>query len=62
MFGLMAFISMVFSVKEIIKEKTEPVSSSTSRFDWDTYYKDIDKLSVKEQMKKVERGGYWVAK
>lgn len=62
MFGLITVISMLFSARELIKEKIEPIAPATTRFDWDAYRSDISKMSVKEQMKKVERGGYITTK
>ena len=62
MFDLLGMLSMFLSIKEVIKEKTEPVAPATMRFDWDAYRSDISKMSVQEQMKKVNRGGYWTTK
>ena len=62
MFDLITVISMLFSAKTAIKESVEPVAPATMRFDWDAYRQDINKMSVKEQMKKVERGGYFTTK
>ena len=62
MFGLITAISMVFSAKEIIKEQIESNAPASMRFDWDAYRNDISKMSVQDQMKKVERGGYFTTK
>ena len=62
MFDIATMFSMLFAAKEVIKEKTEPVAPATMRFDWDAYRADMDKMSVKAQMKKVERGEYFTTK
>ena len=63
MFDLIAIISTIFSIKEIINEKTEPVTPKCVRFDWDAYWNDVrNGMSTTEQIKKRERGGYMTVK
>ena len=59
MFNLLFIISIIFTIKELIKEKTEPVTPKGTRFDWDAYYQDIDNgVSTEERLKKRQRGEY----
>jgi hypothetical protein len=63
MFGLLSVVSMILTTKEIIKEKTEPVAPKGTRFDWDAYWEDIrNGMTIMEQIKKRERGGYLATK
>ena len=63
MFGLLGFVSILFAIKEVVKEKTEPVVPKGTRFDWDAYYKDIENgISAMEQVRKRQRGGYMTTK
>ena len=63
MFSLLSIISTLFTVKELIKEKTEPVVPEGTYFDWDAYWDDIKNgMSTVEQIKKRQRGGYMVTK
>lgn len=63
MFGLLSIISALFTVKELIKEKTEPVTPRGTTFDWDAYYKDIDNgVDTMERIKKRQQGYYMTTK
>lgn len=63
MFSLLAIVSTLLTAREVIKEKTEPVASRGTRFDWDAYWEDIrNGMSTMEQIKKRERGGYMTTK
>lgn len=63
MFGLLTIVSAFFTIKQLIKEKTEPVAPKGTRFDWDAYYKDIENgIGAMEQVRKCERGGYITTK
>ena len=59
MFDLLTIVSSIFTVKELIKEKTEPVYPRGTYFDWDEYRADVENgMSIIEQNKKNKRGGY----
>ena len=58
MFGLLTFISSIFTAKDYVKEKIEKPVPSGTRFDWDSYWNDVGKLTTQEQIKKRQRGGY----
>lgn len=59
MLNVLFWASVVVFVKEIIKESIEPVAPPEQRFDWDSYYDDIDSgIAPMEQVRKRQRGGY----
>ena len=59
MFDLLTVVSSIFTVKQLIKESTEPVYPRGTYFDWDEYKADVAKgMSITEQNKKQKRGGY----
>lgn len=63
MINLFTALAAIFSAKEIIKEKTEPVAPKGTRFDWDAYWKDIKNgMSCTEQVRKRQRGEYMTTK
>jgi hypothetical protein len=63
MFGLLTIVSTLFSIKEAIKEKNEPVAPKGTRFDWDAYWEDVrNGVGTMEQVRKRERGGYMTTK
>lgn len=63
MWGLLALISALYTTKEVVKEKLEPVAPKGTRFDWDAYYKDIERgIDPMEQVRKRARGGYMTTK
>ena len=59
MFGLLTIVSSLLTAKQLVKEKMEKPVPKGTRFDWDAYYKDIENgISVTEQIKKIQAGGY----
>lgn len=63
MFGLLTLVSGFLTIKQLIKEKTEPVAPKGTRFDMDAYYEDIrNGIGAMEQVRKCERGGYMTTK
>lgn len=54
---------MFISGKEFIKEKLEKQAPKGTRFDWESYNKDIENgIGVMEQLRKCECGGYVTTK
>lgn len=63
MFGLLSFVSALFSIRELANKETEPVMPKGRRFDWDTYREDIrNGIDAMEQIEKRERGEYMTTK
>lgn len=63
MFNLLLIVSVIFTIVELIKEKTEPVAPKGTRFDWDAYWADVNNgISATEQIRKRERGDYLTTK
>ena len=64
MFGfLFTLFQGLFTAKELIKEKTEPVYPRGTYFDWDEFWKDVENgMSTVESNKKHQRGGYYKVK
>lgn len=63
MFDLLLIVSSIFTIKELIKGKTEPVATANMRFDWDAYWEDIrNGISAMDQLKKRKSGGYYTTK
>lgn len=63
MLDLLLIVSSIFTAKELVKEKTEPVAPASMRFDWDAYWEDIGNgIGAMEQVRKCERGGYYTTK
>lgn len=61
--NLFAILSMLFTARQIIKEKSEPVAPAGTRFDWDAYWEDVrNGMSSMEQVRKRQRGGYMTTK
>lgn len=56
-------LATIFAASEVIKEKTEPVASKGTRFDWDAYWADVEKgIPAMEQVRKCQRCGYMTTK
>lgn len=63
MHGILTALAALFTAKEIIKEKTEPVAPPNTRFDWDAYWADVENgMPAMEQVRKRQRGGYMTTK
>lgn len=63
MHGILTALAALFTAKEIIKEKTEPVAPLNTRFDWDAYWADVENgMPAMEQVRKRQRGGYMTTK
>ena len=63
MFNLLCFVSIIFTIKAFVKEKTEPVAPKGTRFDYDAYWEDVrNGIGAMEQVKKIERGEYYTTK
>ena len=63
MFSGLSLLGAIFGVKQIVKEATEKPVSADMVFDWDAYWKDVENgMSIQEQNKKRQRGGYYTYK
>ena len=63
MFHLLSIISLLFTGKELIKEKLEKPAPEGTRFDWDAYYEDVrNGMTTMQQIEKEKRGGYYTTK
>lgn len=63
MFNLISIFAALFTVKEIIKEKTEKPAPKNMRFDWDAYWQDVrNGMSSVELIRKRQRGEYFTTK
>lgn len=63
MFNLLFTISTMFTAKELIKEKMEPVAPRGKVFDWDAYSRDVKNgISLTESNRKIANGEYMVTK
>lgn len=63
MFDLLGIIAILFTAKEIVDEKIEPVASKDICFDWSAYWNDVKNgMTSMEQIKKREHGGYTTIK
>lgn len=59
MIDLLAILAACWTIKEVVKEKMEPVAPKGTRFDWDAYQKDIENgIGAMEQVRKCQSGGY----
>ena len=59
MFGLLAIISTLFTITQLVKETTEKPAPKGTRFDWDAYNRDIaNGMDCMTQLKKRKAGGY----
>lgn len=59
MLNVLFVASVIMFVKEIIKETLEPVAPPEQRFDWDSYFDDIDGgIAPMEQVRKRQKSGY----
>lgn len=59
MIDLLAILAACLTIKEVVKEKMEPVAPKGTRFDWDAYQKDIENgIGAMEQVRKRQSGGY----
>lgn len=59
MIDLLAILAACLTIKEVAKEKMEPIAPKGTRFDWDAYQKDIeDGIGAMEQVRKRQSGGY----
>jgi antirestriction protein len=53
----------MFTAKELIKEKMEPVAPRGKVFDWDAYSRDVKNgISLTESNRKIANGEYMVTK
>lgn len=63
MLNWFAALATAFAAREVIKEKTEPVAPKGTRFDWDTYWTDVENgMPAMEQVRKRQSGGYMTTK
>ena len=59
MFDLSFVVALLFTIKELIKEKFGHTTYSGTRFDWDAYYNDINNgIPSVEQVKRRQQGAY----
>lgn len=59
MFKILTAIAALFTAKDVIKEKAEPIAPKGTRFDWDAYWDDVDSgVGALKQVRKRQSGGY----
>lgn len=59
MFTSLGIVSLVFTAKEVIAEKTRPVAPPEQRFDWDKYWNDAKNHTPAMEVVKRHESGYY---
>lgn len=60
---LITGIVLLFVVIKLVEESLEKPYPQGVRFDWDSYWKDVESgIDPMKQIKKQQKGGYWTTK
>lgn len=59
MIDVLSIVAALLFIKEVAKERLEPVAPKGTRFNWAAYWQDIDNgLGAMQQTRKRQSGGY----